>query len=114
MKAKRGITEEEFLAQVVALARLYHWRVAHFRPARTARGWRTPCQFDAAGFPDLILARGHQLGVGRVIAAELKVGRNALTNAQSAWLTHFLAAGIEAYVWRPGLWDEIVETLSDG
>jgi hypothetical protein len=46
-------TEREFQRQVIDLARLLGWRCAHFRPGRTARGWRTPVQADGAGFPDL-------------------------------------------------------------
>ncbi len=36
--------------------RLYHWRIAHFRPAKTEKGWRTPMTGDV-GFPDLVIAR---------------------------------------------------------
>ena len=59
--------EDDWQRQVVDLARLRGWRVAHFRPARTERGWRTPVEADGAGFPDLLLVRGAQL-----LAVELK------------------------------------------
>jgi hypothetical protein len=49
---KRVLSEAAFTDAVIELARLGGWRVAHFRPARTASGWRTPVQGDGAGFPD--------------------------------------------------------------
>jgi hypothetical protein len=52
------ITEAEFLAQVLQLAKLCGWLTAHFRPAKTAHGWRTAVQGDGAGWPDLVLLRG--------------------------------------------------------
>jgi len=101
------MTEAEFLSQVIQLARLYHWRVSHFRPGRTARGgWRTAVQGDA-GFPDLVLVRE------RVVMAELKVGRNKTTPEQDAWLRAFNEAGVLAVVWRPEDWNEIREILEE-
>lgn len=101
-------SEAQFTAQVIALARLHRWRVAHFRPARTTRGWRTAVSGDGAGFPDLVLVRG-----GVILVVELKVGRNTTTADQDAWLAAFRAAGVQAFVWRPADWDAIVATLGD-
>jgi VRR-NUC domain len=101
------ITEAEFLAQVLELARLCGWLCAHFRPARTNRGWRTAVQGDGAGWPDLLLAKGE-----RLVVAELKVARRKLTAAQQQWLTAFRRAGVPAYVWRPEAWDEIQAVLT--
>src|SRR5437763_860370 len=67
------VTEAAFTRQVIALARLRGWRAAHFRPGRTARGWRTPVQGEGVGFLDLVLVRG------RVVWAELKSARGRLT-----------------------------------
>ena len=47
------MSERELQDAVIQLARLLGWRVAHFRPAMTTRGWRTPVSADGAGFPDL-------------------------------------------------------------
>jgi hypothetical protein len=105
-----AIRESEFLEQVVALARLRGWRVAHFRPARTAQGWRTPVQGDGRGFPDLLLVR--ERGDRRVIAAELKVGAGRPTIEQAEWLSAFAAAGVAAYTWRPDDWPEIEAVLA--
>jgi hypothetical protein len=105
----RSVTESEWQEQVIELAHALGWRVAHFRPARTAHGWRTPVAGDGAGFPDLLLLRGF-----RIIAAELKREgkRGTVTAEQQAWLDAFGAAGIEAHVWTPGQIDEIVAELS--
>jgi len=87
--------ERDLQDQVLDLARLLRWRVAHFRAARTAHGWRTPVSADGAGFPDLVLVRSR-----RLIAAELKRDAKAkLTPAQQAWLADLRGAGIEVYVW---------------
>jgi hypothetical protein len=105
-RALRQVTEAEFLAQVIDLAHICGYRVAHFRPAYTARGWRTPVQGDGAGFPDTLI-----LGHGRLIVAELKSARGKATPGQLAWLAAFADAGIQAYVWSPGDLDEIVGVL---
>ncbi|MCJ7829360.1 MAG: VRR-NUC domain-containing protein [Dehalococcoidia bacterium] len=99
------MTEEDFLKQVIDLAKLTGWRVAHFRPAQTARGWRTPVQGDGAGFPDLVLVRE------RVVYAELKSEKGKVSDAQWAWKDALQMAGKEIYVWRPSDWDSIVEIL---
>ena len=102
-------TEAGFTMAVIALAKLHGWRTAHFRPARTKDGgWRTAVSGDGAGFPDLILVRGT-----RIIAAELKVGKGKLTQAQSDWLSDLgRVPGMTTCVWRPADWCEIVEWLS--
>ncbi len=99
-------TEAEFQRHILALAKENGWLIHHARPARTNKGWRTAIQGDV-GFPDLILARS-----GRVIAAELKVGKRRPTSEQNAWLNAFSAAGIPAYIWEPIVWREIEETLA--
>lgn len=102
-----AITESAFQRQVLDLARLRGWRVAHFRPAQTAKGWRTAVSGDGAGFPDLILIRGP-----RLIVAELKRSRKEKVRpAQAEWLAAFEAAGVPAFVWTPDDWTEIVEIL---
>ncbi len=93
---KRLPPEETFLRQVIQLARLLGWRSFHCRPARTARGWRTPVQGDGKGFPDLILLKGTQ-----IIVAELKAGKNKITREQQAWIAAWKAVGARGFVWRP-------------
>jgi hypothetical protein len=104
------ITESDFLKQVIDLAHIYGWKVAHFRPAMTARGWRTAVQADGAGFPDLVLVRD------RVIFAELKSDGGKLSVSQDTWLYRLVEAaknmmGLGVYVWRPSDFDGIVEVL---
>jgi hypothetical protein len=103
------MTEREFTAQVLALARLHGWRSAHFRPARTRHGWRTAVAGDGQGFPDLILVRRTA-----IVAAELKVESNKPTPEQIAWLEAFRAAGAQAYIWKPECWSDIERVLETG
>ena len=98
-------TETEFQAQIIDLARLLGWRVAHFRPAMTRHGWRTPVAADGAGFPDLVLVRE------RVIYAELKARRGKLTEEQQTWNAALAAGGAEVYLWRPAALDDIAQIL---
>lgn len=100
------MTEAELQEAVVELAHLFGWRVAHFRPARTAHGWRTPVAADGAGWPDLTLVRE------RVVFAELKGDRGALRPDQIIWQRALAEAGAEHYVWRPKDWHSgLIESL---
>lgn len=97
------MTEKELQIGVIDVARLFGWRVAHFRSVPVKRGvrvvWETPVQADGVGFPDLVLVRE------RVLWVELKVGRNTLSPEQAAWLEALRAAGQEAVVWTEHQWD---------
>ncbi|MCI0635547.1 MAG: VRR-NUC domain-containing protein, partial [Actinobacteria bacterium] len=101
----RSLTEAEFQEQVIGLARLLGWRVAHFRAAGTGHGWRTPVSADGEGFVDLVLARD------RVMFVELKSDTGTLRPAQREWLIALRAAGAEVHVWKPALWAEVEATL---
>lgn len=101
-------SEDDLLTAVIDLALLHGFRVHHSRPARTAKGYRTPIQ-GHAGLPDLILV-GHE----RVIFAELKGRRGQLTTEQAEWRTELERAVVSDdgavigyYVWRPADWDDI-------
>lgn len=98
-------TEAHFQQQVIELAHLLRYRVAHFRPAQTKHGWRTPVSADGAGWPDLVLVRD------RVIYAELKAAKGRLRPEQEAWQQALIAAGAEHYVWRPSDFDLIAAVL---
>lgn len=107
------INEEQFLKQVIELAHLTGWTVAHFRTARMIRAngstaWLTPVQGDGKGFPDLVMVKGKKL-----IFAELKSSKGKLTYEQDTWLMILQNALPEkrTYVWRPSDWDEIVKVL---
>ena len=105
------MTEAELQSAVLDLAALFGWKVAHFRPARTAHGWRTPVSADGAGWPDLVLVHPDR---GLVLFRELKADRGRLTLEQQAWQQWLTAAGQDFAVWRPEDLDEIAETLSNG
>jgi hypothetical protein len=92
------MSEAELSDSVIELGHLFGWRLAHFRPARTARGWVTPVAADGKGYPDLCMVRD------RIVFAELKSDNGALTVEQQDWLHALGAAGVERYVWRPSDW----------
>jgi hypothetical protein len=96
------MTEAELQAAVLELLDLLGWRAVHVRPARTAHGWRTPLQGPTAvGFPDILAVRRD-----RVLGAELKSARGALTAEQERWLDDLSHAGVECHVWRPTDWTD--------
>ena len=97
MKTLPRITEKQFMAQVVQLARMCRWKVYHTHDSRRS----------AAGFPDLVCVRGEV-----VIFAELKVGKNDPTTEQKDWLTALDRAGQRVYLWRPENWKEIEAVLT--
>lgn len=94
------MTESDLQSAVVDLARYAGWRVAHFRPARTKDGWRTPVAADGKGFPDLVL-----VGQGQVIFAELKSATGTLTAEQARWRDKLRACGADWRLWTPAEWD---------
>lgn len=92
------MAEDDLLRSVLDLCRLLHLRTAHFRPARTEKGWRTAVSGDGQGWPDLTI-------VGRkLIIRELKTDRGAATGPQAEWLLALQRAGVDADVWRPEQW----------
>lgn len=90
------ISESEFQRQVVYYARRQRWLVYHTFDSRRS----------AAGFPDLVMVRGH-----RLIFAELKASNGRLTADQVNWLSDLWTAGQTVYCWRPSEWSEIIEIL---
>lgn len=105
------MTEQQLLDCVVDLAHACNWRAAHFRPARTERGWRTPVAADGAGWPDLVLIRGTKGdGVRWMYFVELKSDRGHVSSEQQAWLD---ALYPYSCVWRPVDWHsgKIAEAL---
>ncbi len=91
--------ERDLLKGIIDVAGLFGWRCAHFRPAMTKHGWKTPVQGDGKGWPDLVLVRD------RVLYIEVKVGRNTLSSEQASWLEALRAAGQEAYVCTDSMWE---------
>ena len=103
---KPQMSEDDLLSCVIDLAQRLNWRVINFRPAQTAKGWRTAVQGDGKGYPDLTLLRG-----SRGMAVELKSARGQVSREQAAWLGAFLAAGWETHIWRPADWVEGVREV---
>lgn len=99
-------SEREFTSQVITLARLCGWRCVHFRPARTEKGWRTAGQGNIVGWPDIFAVKD-----GKIIVMELKIGKAKPTHEQAAWLADFAGAGVQAFVFTPADWPEIVKLL---
>jgi VRR-NUC domain len=104
-------SEAEMLAAIIDAGRMLGWRCAHFRPARTGRGWRTAVAGDGAGFPDLVLA--HPVAK-RVLFVELKSAKGRLARDQEAWAATLIQAGAEwmAVRGRAGL-TQFLEMLAD-
>lgn len=101
------ITETAFLSQVLELAALLGYEGAHFRPALTQKGWRTPVQGSLGkGWPDLVLVRG-----SRILFVELKTDKGTVSPDQHRVLEVLEATGAYVNVWTPSMFDRIVEDL---
>jgi len=103
------MTEAQFQQQVIDLAHIYGWAVAHFRPAWSRDGKRcmTAVQADGSGWPDLTLVKGK-----RLIFAEVKSDKGHLSPEQYEWLERLKQTGNEVYLWMPENWDNIQELLT--
>jgi hypothetical protein len=109
-----GITEEQFSTQVESLLNMFGWHWAHFRPARTEKGWRTAISGMGKGFPDYICLRGE-----RMVIMELKSEKGKVSPEQKAWYDKFIESRQhyvkgdfpEVYIWRPVDFDSIIECL---
>ncbi len=100
------ISEKDWQRQVTDAAEMFRWTWAHFRPAMTSMGWRTPVSGPmGAGFPDLILCRGD-----RLLMAELKAEHGRLTPAQRDVLD-LLGRAVPVYTWRPTDLPAVLEVL---
>lgn len=107
-----SISEEDWQSTVIENARIRGWRIAHFRPAldpRRGGSWRTAMDGDP-GFPDLVLVKP-----GRLIFAELKSEKGAVSPGQRMWLDKLVTvagAGVNVYVWRPSDLSWVLEVLA--
>ena len=105
------MTEAEWQEKVIATAHTFGWRVAHFRPAKTDRGWRTPVSADGKGFPDLVLVHPERW---ITVFRELKGDKGKLSPEQvewGKWLSHTTG---DYEVWRPADWPYVLSFLSNG
>jgi hypothetical protein len=103
------VSEKEWQAQVVRLAKLTRWHVYHTFDSRHSE----------QGYPDLTLIRKGDGGRNvpahartRILLVELKTQRGHLSPRQREWLGLLSGNdGVEVFVWRPSDWDQIVEVL---
>jgi hypothetical protein len=98
------VSERELQDAVIEIAQMLGWRVAHFRPAKTAQGWRTAVQGDGVGYPDITMTRN-----GFLIFAELKSQKGKLGPSQQEWLDALTAVSVaedrvHTFLWRPEHW----------
>lgn len=107
--AEGVLKESELQRSVIEMARLFGWRIAHFRTAQSKKGhWITPVGADGKGFPDLCCVRE------RVIFIELKVNYRGLSPEQEVWRDKIKAAGGEWHLltdkgWEMGRAEEILQ-----
>ena len=91
------VTEKQWQATVVEQCELSGWLWYHTYDSR-----RSP-----PGFPDLVMVKK-----GRIIFAELKVGKNKVGKAQQEWVDLLkVNKGVEVYVWRPEDLQEVINIL---
>jgi hypothetical protein len=106
-----GCRQDEFTTRVIQLAQRNGWLAWHPIPLWSEKGYRTGVQGDP-GWMDVTAARLKD-GVARFLVAELKRGRNPVTEAQERWLSVLrLVPGVEVYVWRPEDWPAIEIVLA--
>lgn len=74
------MTEEQLVSAIMDLAALSGWKVVHYRPARSAKGWRTPLA-GHAGAPDIIAVHP----VRGVLMIEAKSDKGRLREEQQEW-----------------------------
>jgi len=102
------INEKALQNAVIELAHYYGWLVHHTRAVQMPSGkWATPIQGDA-GFPDLVLVKGHH-----TIFVELKSAIGRTSEGQDRWIAALQEAGQEVHIWRPKDITAIRERLSE-
>jgi len=91
------ISERAFQAQVIAAAEAMGYLCYHTHDSRRSQ----------PGFPDLIMVRGY-----RMVALELKVGRNKPTPEQLVWLAALKeVCQVDALWAKPDDWEQLMEIL---
>ncbi len=89
------LTEKEWVAQGVQLARQMGWKRYHtFRSDRSEPGW-----------PDDALVRD------RLLLIEWKTEKGKLSDAQKEWIRALINAQVEVYVARPRHLDDLATVL---
>lgn len=95
--AVETISEKDFMAAILELAKRHAWKCYHaFDSRRSEPGW-----------PDLFLARGSV-----ALACELKTDDGRLTAAQSSWLEALDGVTVSAHCFRLADWPAIEAALT--
>lgn len=101
-------THIEWQAQVTQLAAMNGWRWLHVRRS-IGRGKKWVTSTNVIGWPDLLLWHERDR---RVVAVELKVGRDTPTDEQREVLVSLSNAGVETHVWYPHDLDDAIVVLA--
>jgi hypothetical protein len=107
-RAALAPTEIEWQAQVTHLAKILGWRVNHTRRS-IGKGHRWTTATSIIGWPDLTLWHEQQQ---RILFVELKTDKGVLTPEQIDVLHSLDRTGLDTFVWRPHMLEEIRDTLS--
>lgn len=108
MSTLPGPTHVEWQQQIVDLAHMNGWLHLHVRRS-IGRGKKWVTSTNVIGWPDLLLWHERDQ---RVLAVELKVGKDRPTDEQTAVLESLHRAGIETHVWYPVDLDAAVSILA--
>jgi hypothetical protein len=104
--------EKVLQTKVEEYATLNGWLFLHINDSRipVRKGGRTVWvgDEDTSGFPDLLLLHPRR---GLLVVRELKKCDGRVTAKQKQWLDAFVAAGVDAGVWRPSNLPDIEATL---
>jgi hypothetical protein len=98
---KPNHTKAKFTMRVIGLAKLRGWKVTHFLEQTADKGWF-----------NLVLVKD-----GRMILAELKSAKGALSEEQVEWICWMndvcknCHPYVRMFVWRPSDWKIIEEVL---
>ena len=104
-----ALSESDLLSQVTQVAELLGWSWVHFRPARTAHGWRTPVSGPLGkGFPDLVMMRPRDR---RILFVELKSARGKASPEQERIAMLLDQMGLPYVLLNPSGFDAFVEVL---
>ena len=94
-----ALTHEGFQNQIIGVAKWNGWMVYHTHNSRRS----------TKGFPDLCMARR-----GRIVFAELKVGKDRPFPAQKEWFLELSKnAHVRVCLWFPHDWEDLVKVLEE-
>jgi VRR-NUC domain len=94
------MTEKNFQEAIVDVAKLYGWLAFSIPDSRRC---------SEKGWPDLALLHPAK---HKFLVRELKLQRGVVSPDQHIWITGLQQSGIDAGVWRPSDWQDIVEKLT--